>query len=433
MKQNFFKYVSKSVAGMIGISVYVLADTYFISLYSGADGITVLNLALPLYGLIFAIGSMIGIGSATVFAIKKAQNMTHINKYFSNSILWQIIFSIPFILLALLCPQLWLSIMGGNQEIIRLGTRYVQIVLLGAPFFMMNYSFTAFSRNDNAPTTAMVASLCASAFNIVFDYIFMFPLNMGISGAALATILSPVLSSIICCSHFLSKKSTVKFVWIMPCVKLLFSSCKLGVSAFVGEISSAVTTTVFNILLLKIAGNIGVASYGVVANLSLVAISIFNGIAQGVQPLISKSYGEGKFKNVTQLLRLGIILTTLTEAVIITVSLCFTDSLVNIFNSEGNKMLSAYAHNALQLYFLGFIFAGVNILLVTYFSATNNAVNAFVSSTLRGVVAIGFCAVVMSVIWGINGIWLSFAAAETITFVTIIFFILYRKNKGQYP
>ena len=164
--------------------------------------------------------------------------------------------------------------MGADARITELGIQYLRIILIGSPFFMMNYAFTAFARNDNATTIAMIGSLSGSAFNIVFDYIFMFPLNMGMAGAALATALSPIVTMSVCSIHYLGKKNTIGFRWRLPSPRHLFSCCKLGVSAFIGEIASAVTTTVFNILILAMAGNTGVAAYGVIANISIVALSI---------------------------------------------------------------------------------------------------------------------------------------------------------------
>lgn len=420
MKQQFYKYVFQNVAGMIGISIYILADTFFISVSAGADGITVLNLVLPLYGLIFALGSMIGIGSATRYAIKKAQRREDIDFYFTHSLTWQILISIPFILLGLFAPGNYLGFMGGDAGIIALGTDYVRIVLLFTPFFMSNYTFTAFARNDNAPTIAMFACLAGSTFNIVFDYIFMFPLKLGLAGAALATAVSPLVTILVAWVHFASKKSSIKFKWVFPSVKQLFWCMQLGVSAFVGEMSSAITTAIFNVLLLGIAGNIGVAAYGVVANLSLIAMAILNGISQGVQPLLSTSYGKDSEKELKQFLRMGLVTNLLVEGVILLLAWGMTESLVGIFNSEGNVMLAEYAYDGLRLYFLGYLLAGVNMVLVTYFSATGRARNASVASLLRGAVAVIVCAVVMSMIWGMNGVWISFFVAELVTLVVIL-------------
>lgn len=182
--------------------------------------------------------------------------------------------------------------MGGDAGIVALGIPYARIFLMFTPFFMCNYIVSAFVRNDGDPSLAMVATLSSSLFNVVFDYIFMFPMGLGLAGAALATAVSPIISISICSRHFFKKENSVQFVRQRPSARLLGQSCQLGISGFVGEMSSGVTTTVFNLLLLGLAGNVAVAAYGVVANFALVATAIFNGVAQGAQPLVSECYGK---------------------------------------------------------------------------------------------------------------------------------------------
>lgn len=426
MLKQFFKYISQSIAGMIGISVYILADTFFISVHSGADGLAVLNLILPVYGLVYAIGAMIGIGSATRYTINKARQ-ENTDFYFTQSVFWCLICSIPFILTGVFAPEKFLEILGGDRQLISLGRGYLRIMLITTPLFMSNYTFTAFARNDHATSRAMAGAIAGSMFNIVFDYIFMFPMGLGLSGAALATAFSPAITMLICTTHYLGSKNHVGFKWKSPSLKHLISCCQLGISAFVGELSSAIITIIFNMLLLGIAGNIGVAAYGVIANLSLVAMSIFNGLAQGAQPLISKNYGKGNLKNVKNLLKWSLISCLILEIIIVFISWGFTDNLIGIFNSENNLELLKYAHTGLRIYFLGFLFAGINIMLVAYFSATDNALPAITGSLMRGIFAIVFCAVILSEILGINGVWGSFLGAEVLTFAAVM--ILSRINK----
>ena len=426
MLKQFFKYISQSIAGMIGISVYILADTFFISVHSGADGLAVLNLILPVYGLVYAIGAMIGIGSATRYTINKARQ-ENTDFYFIQSVFWCLICSIPFILTGVFAPEKFLEILGGDRQLISLGRGYLRIMLITTPLFMSNYTFTAFARNDHATSRAMAGAIAGSMFNIVFDYIFMFPMGLGLSGAALATAFSPAITMLICTTHYLGSKNHVGFKWKSPSLKHLISCCQLGISAFVGELSSAIITIIFNMLLLGIAGNIGVAAYGVIANLSLVAMSIFNGLAQGAQPLISKNYGKGNLKNVKNLLKWSLISCLILEIIIVFISWGFTDNLIGIFNSENNLELLKYAHTGLRIYFLGFLFAGINIMLVAYFSATDNALPAITGSLMRGIFAIAFCAVILSKILGINGVWGSFLGSEVLTFAAVM--ILSRINK----
>lgn len=419
MLKRFSKYVFQSVASMMGQSVYILADTFFISVNSGADGLAVLNLILPVFGIMYAIGSMIGIGSATRYGISKAKG-EEANHYFMQSLSWTLLCSIPFMLVGIFFPDEFLMLLGANAKLAEMGKTYLRIVLIVAPFFMCNYSVTAFARNDNATSTVMAGSLAGSMFNIVFDYIFIFPAGLGFSGAALATAFCPVVTMLTCLRHYLSPKCTIGFKWKKLSVKHLISCCQLGVSAFVGEISSAVITFIFNILILGLTGSTGVAAYGVVANLSLVGMAIMNGMAQGAQPLISESFGKGAEDVVRKLLGWALKSVIAVEIAMIALVWIFTDPFIAVFNSENNQLLRQYAHTGLRLYFLGFLFAGINIMLVAYFSATANARPAILGSLLRGAVAIGICAIILSRILGMNGVWLSFLASEMITLVVIL-------------
>lgn len=426
MFKRFSKYMLQSVAGMIGISIYVLADTFFISVYAGADGLAVLNLILPVYGLIYAIGCMVGIGSATRYSITKARG-DNADFYFLQAIAWSVLISIPFVLTGIFIPDKLLQLLGADAGLTALGCGYIRIILIASPFFICNYSFTAFARNDHAPMTAMLGSIAGSMFNIIFDYIFMFSLHLGLPGAALATAFCPIVTMSICSTHYLGKHNHVPFHWRRLSFKRFLSCCQLGISAFVGEFSNGIIAMVFNMLLLHIAGNIGVAAYGIVANLSVVAMSIFNGLAQGAQPLISESYGKEQHIQVKQLIRWSIITCLTVELLVVVCIWCFTDPLIAIFNSENNAQLLYYAHTGLRLYFLGFLFAGINIMLVAYFSAVDNVRPAVVGSILRGAVAIIICAVVFSMLFGINGVWTSFFGSEVITFAAIT--LLSRKEK----
>lgn len=419
MLKQFTKYVLQSVAGMVGISVYILADTFFISLHSGANGLAVLNLILPVFGLVYAIGAMIGIGSATRYRISKAKGEP-VDFYFTQSVLFSVLCSIPFILIGIFLPEKLLQLLGGDATLTALGRDYLRIILIASPFFMTNYTFTAFTRNDHAPATAMFGSIAGSLFNIVFDYVFMFPMGLGMTGAALATAVCPAVTMSICCTHLFGKKNHVEFRFRRLSLRHLFSCCQLGISAFVGEISSAVTTIVFNMLILSIAGNIGVAAYGVIANISIVAMSIFNGLAQGAQPLISECYGKGDTAHVKKLLKWSLLTCLATEIIIVGAIFLATNPLISLFNSEQSAELARYADDGIRLYFLGYLVAGINIVLVAYFSAVDKPKPAITGSLLRGVVAIIFFAILLSALFGMTGIWLSFLCAEVLTFAVVL-------------
>ena len=429
LTKQFFKYVSQNIFGLLGTSCYILADTYFIAQAAGTDGVTLLNLCLPIYNLIFAFGSMIGLGAATRYAILRAQGDARAQCYFSNAIFSVCILAVPFMLVGIFRPDGLLRLMGGDADIVALGMNYARIFLMFTPFFMCNYVVASFVRNDGDPSLAMVATLSGSLFNVVFDYIFIFPMGLGLPGAALATAISPILSIAVCSAHFIKKSNTITFVRKAPSVRLLAQSCQLGISGFVGELSSGVTTTVFNFLLLRLAGNVAVAAYGVVANFALVATAIFNGVAQGAQPLVSQCYGKNEMAGARKLLLLGCGTALGLAALLYGVVFGYTDALTALFNSENSALMAAFAHSGMRIYFVGYFFAGCNIVAAGYLGAVNRPAEASITSLCRGMVAIVVCSLVLSALFGMNGVWAAFPVSEAITLALTVF--LLKRKAGR--
>ena len=429
LTKQFFKYVSQNIFGLLGTSCYILADTYFIAQAAGTDGVTLLNLCLPIYNLIFAFGSMIGLGAATRYAILRAQGDARAQRYFSNAIFSVCILAVPFMLVGIFRPDGLLRLMGGDADIVALGMNYARIFLMFTPFFMCNYVVASFVRNDGDPSLAMVATLSGSLFNVVFDYIFIFPMGLGLPGAALATAISPILSITVCSAHFIKKSNTITFVRKAPSVRLLAQSCQLGISGFVGELSSGVTTTVFNFLLLRLAGNVAVAAYGVVANFALVATAIFNGVAQGAQPLVSQCYGKNEMAGARKLLLLGCGTALGLAALLYGVVFGYTDALTALFNSENSALMAEFAHSGMRIYFVGYFFAGCNIVAAGYLGAVNRPAEASITSLCRGMVAIVVCSLVLSALFGMNGVWAAFPVSEAITLALTVF--LLKRKAGR--
>lgn len=429
LTKQFFKYVSQNIFGLLGTSCYILADTYFIAQAAGTDGVTLLNLCLPIYNLIFAFGSMIGLGAATRYAILRAQGDARAQRYFSNAIFSVCILAVPFMLVGIFRPDGLLRLMGGDADIVALGMNYARIFLMFTPFFMCNYVVASFVRNDGDSSLAMVATLSGSLFNVVFDYIFIFPMGLGLPGAALATAISPILSIAVCSAHFIKKSNTITFVRKAPSVRLLAQSCQLGISGFVGELSSGVTTTVFNFLLLRLAGNVAVAAYGVVANFALVATAIFNGVAQGAQPLVSQCYGKNEMAGARKLLLLGCGTALGLAALLYGVVFGYTDALTALFNSENSALMAEFAHSGMRIYFVGYFFAGCNIVAAGYLGAVNRPAEASITSLCRGMVAIVVCSLVLSALFGMNGVWAAFPVSEAITLALTVF--LLKRKAGR--
>ena len=426
--QEFGKYVSQSVLSQLGVSCYILADTYFISKGVGADGLTALNLAIPVFSVMNGCGFMLGIGSGTKYGIMKgAGNEKRGDVLFTSSLCVVTVLAVIFMLIGLLAADPITVLVGANAEVYDMTRTYLQVILLFSPMFMINNLLGAMIRNDGNTSLAMTAMLSGCLFNIVFDYIFVFPMGLGLFGAVLATAVAPIISILILLQHFVKKKNRFRLIRVRPDVRLVASAAGLGVPSLVTEVSSGLVIAVFNLLILGLAGNVGVAAYGVVANISIVVIAIYNGIAQGVQPLLSREYGRSQEKNVHRFLGWAMMLTVILAMVIYVGIYWNADVIAMIFNSGRDMDLQRIAVEGLKIYFTACPFVGANILLAIYFAATDQAAPAQMISLLRGLIVIIPLVFIMANVAGLTGVWMTFPLTELV--VCVVAYGLYKKMK----
>lgn len=236
LRNDFMKYVSSNVLGMLAISLYVLADTYFISACLGSNGLASLNIAIPVYNLMSAFALLLGIGSATRFTILHSQKRnTEASSLFSFTFLFGTLSGILLCMTGILFSEDIASILGANGEILPTTALYLKTILCFAPFFILNNIMIAYLRNDNDPKLAMSGMLIGSLSNIILDYVFMYPLNWGIFGAAFATGLAPIISLCILSIHFFKKTNSLKFILKDLKISYLKTIFTLGFSSFINE------------------------------------------------------------------------------------------------------------------------------------------------------------------------------------------------------
>lgn len=289
-------------------------------------------------------------------------------------------------------------------------------------------------RNDNAPQLSMAAMLIGSLANTVLDYVFVFPLKMGILGAVLATVFSPVISLAIMCVNILRKKNTFRAVKVKNAAKLLLHDFRLGFPSLLAQFSSGITIIVFNYIILRLKGNVGVAAYGIIANISVVIVAIYTGMAQGIQPLISNAHGSGNTASARSTVRLALIATTISSLAIYFAMFLLDSQIVSIFNNSGNQELRLIAEPGIKLYFTSTVFVGINLTIATYFTSIENALPAHILTILRGFAIIIPLAYLMSAIWGMTGVWLAYPITELVVAVAgaIIYLVKIKKGVRQW-
>lgn len=411
--RDFSRYTMLSVLGTLGVSCYILADTFFVSRGLGADGLTALNLAIPIYSFIHGTGLMLGMGGATKFSICKSQKKKEeANQIYTNIIYLAILFSAVFFLLGFFFSKPLSILLGADRSVREMTDTYLRWLLLFSPAFIMNNVLLCFVRNDESPQLSMGAMLIGSFSNIGLDYIFIFPMQMGIFGAVFATGLSPVISIAFLSPHWIRKKNTFHLSRAKMKPFIIRQELSLGLPSLIAQASSGIVMIIFNFIILSLEGNTGVAAYGVIANISLVIVAVYTGMAQGVQPLISAFYGAGDRRQARTVLRYSIITMLAVSCVAYLFIFVFAQPIAAVFNSGDNMELQRIAVSGLKLYFLCSIFAGYNIILSMFFTSTEKVLPAHILSLLRGFILIIPMALLLSVLWGMTGIWLVYPATE---------------------
>lgn len=437
--RDFLKYTSTNVLSMVGLSLYILADTYFIANGVGEDGLVALNLVLPVYSLMSGTGLMLGVGGAIRYAVDKGRRAAAVapagdggegaqsGNPLRGALLMGLMAAVVFLLLGIIFAGPIVRALGAEGGVGPLARTYLTTVLCFAPAFVLNSILLAFIRNDGEPRLAMAAMLTASMSNILLDYVFVFPLGWGIFGAAFATGLSPVISLCVLSSHFWRGKSALSLRgggaargW----ARLL----QAGFPTFVAEFCPGLIILLFNTVILRLAGSDGVGAYAVIANVAMVCQSLFSGLGQGIQPLLSYHTGAGRRQEVRRVFGWACGAALLFGVLFFMTGLFAAEPMTALFNREHNPALAALAYEGIPLYFLAFLPMGISVVAVSLFASTGRPKPAFVVAFVRGFAALAPSLLLLSSLFGMRGVWLSVPTAEVIALLLCLI-LLWRGTK----
>lgn len=430
--REFGHYIFMNIIAQIGISFYIIVDTFFISKGLGSMGLTALNLALPGFNLIFGVAMMLGMGGGTKYAVLKAGgDQEGANAVFTNAIYLVAAFSLLFVVPGLLFSRQLTRLLGAGDTVFDITHIYVRTLICFSPAFLLNTVLGCFVRNDGNPNLSMASSLVGSFSNIILDYVFIFPMGMGMFGAILATGLAPVISIVIMTPYLFRGKQKFRLKALKPEMANILSVFRLGIPSFVVEMSSGIVIVIYNYIILGLCGDVGVAAYGVVANISVVAIAIFTGVAQGMQPICSKAFGRGHHTAAARIKDYAGLLTAFVALLLYGVIFAFADQIATMFNSRGDTYLQTIAVEGLKLYFIGILFAGLNIVLSNYFVSVEWAWPAHIITLARGIVFLAPLAIGLSALWGIRGTWLAFPVCEAAVLILSAGFLILHKRRVE--
>lgn len=428
VRELFFHYLVPAICGTTVTSIYVLADTIIIGKRLGETALAALNIALPVYNVFFGMGLLAGVGGSVLMSICRGRGKKEEgNACFSAALILN--FIMFFICLAVFTAFMEdiARILGGTDETMPYIMDYIPYIIWGMGTYFFSAFLQTFIRNDGAPRLAMWSVIAGGVTNIILDLVFVYPLNMGMKGAALATVAASFLTVVILCTHFFSGKNQLRFT--LSGFRPIFAARIFanGFTSFVIEAASGFTIFIFNLQLLKYLGNAGISVYGIISNTALVVICLCKGIEQAAQPVLSINHGAGLKNRIRQVQSLSFKTSLVICTVPVVLGLAVPNLFTYIFLNPSPRVLDLAAP-AIRIYFTGFLFLGINMVLICYFQSVAKAAQSLGLCLMRGCILVVAFVYILPAFLGSAGIWLAFPCAEAVTMLYGLF--IYRRERN---
>ena len=430
IRNDLIRYILANVISSIGVSIYILIDTFFISKGMGAEGLAALNLALPVFNFLNGFGLMLGMGGGSKFSMLYCRTeRIETDRIFTNAFISMLAVSAVFEIAGIFFSKQFTHLLGADTTIFRLSHDYLKTILLFSPAFLMNNIMACFMRNDCAPRLAMLGMLSGSLANIILDYVFIFKLGMGMKGAALATCISPFVSMSIMSIHIITGWNAFSLRLMRPSWSIIKEIVSLGLHSFFTEISGGLVLMIFNFVIYRLMGNTGIAAYGVIANIGIVFTAIFVGLSSGIQPLLCRYHGRNDNAAIKYTLRLSIRIALALAALSYVLIYTQTSNIVSLFNSSGDSKMQVIAENGLRIYFLFMPFMGINTIVSVFFMSDEMPHSAQLISLLRGTFLVIPAAFIAYFLQSIGLVWLAVPISEALTMIMAVGLFHLRKRK----
>ena len=401
-------------------TVYTIVDGIFVSAYVGTNALAAINVVYPLVNILYGIALAFATGGSALAALHiGGKRKEEACRTFSVSMAAAIIIGCVISAIILLKLPIILQMLGATTLLMTDCKAYIYWWLFGAPIVVGKEMFTYFIRVDGSPTYSFLTALSGGLFNIVFDYIFIGQLHMGITGAALATFLGLLLSFVMGVVYFLTRSNFLCFTRHGLSVKEAFRSMINGTSEFVNQLAIAITTVVFNRSALIFAGENGVAAVSIIMYLQFLCIGIYFGFSMGLSTPLGYAYGDGNFSVCRVLEKYAYRFFAIAPIILYGCTYLLAPIGVLFFASPGSTVFDI-AVSGLRLYGLGFLFSGINIFAAIRMMTYGKGYISGMITFLRSFALLLLFLTILPRFLELNGIWLAVPAAEILTLIVAL-------------
>ena len=418
---------------MVFTSIYGVVDGFFVSNFAGKTPFAAINLIMPFVMVIGGMGFMVGTGgTALVSKVLGEGDRKKANEFFTMMIIFVLILAAVVSALGIAFIRPVAKFLGADEQMMGYCVVYGRIVIGFSAAFMLQNVFQSFLIAAEKPKLGLITILAAGCTNMVLDALFVGVFKWGVAGAAVATGISECVGGLIPLIYFIMpNKSLLRVVKTKLDIKAILQACGNGSSELMSNISSSVAGMLYNIQLGRLAGENGIAAYGVLMYVQFVFIAIFIGYSIGVAPIIGYNYGAQNYAELKSMRKKSMLIMGVLGVILSAVPFCFAKPLAKIFVSYDAELL-ALTVRAFKIYAIHFLLCGFNIFASGFFTALNNGGVSAAISFLRTLVFQSAAVIIMPIIFGVNGIWWAVVVAEVCAFIISTTFLIIKRKKYNY-
>ena len=430
LKKLYFRFLVPSLGSAMVMSIYTLTDAIVIGKGVGADALAALSITTPLLCILMSMGILFGVGGSVPMSVNRGTGNTgKANRFFTLS----------FFALAVIAVILWLvyglgissllRIMGANDTLYPYAMSYMKYINLFLPVAVFSNYIAIFVRADGDPNRAMVGVLLGGVVNIVLDILFVFPLHMGIGGAAFASVLGMVVQVAVGISHWFSRKNGLKFIKPKHIVSSVGQIIGNGIPSFFNELANGFIVLLFNIQILKYCGDTALSIYSVISNCVILFNSLFTGVGQAIQPIVATNYGANKWNRIQGVRKMSYLTIVLMGVVFSLSGILFPLGVCSVFMKIGSAS-ELLAQSAIRTYFIAFLPMGINLLTSYYLQSILNVKRSLCISLLRNVLLSGIAILTFPLLFGGDSLWRVMPVVEVLVLVVSVVFLRASKKKA---
>lgn len=431
---KLIRFTLPSVVMMIFTSIYGMVDGFFISNYVGKTAFASVNLIIPYLQILGGVGAMLGVGGSALTAKTLGEgDIPKARKYFTMMTYLMVGVGVFFSIVGIAFLRPMAYVFGATDNMIDDCMAYGTTCLIFNAALLMQYGFQSYLIVAGQPKLGLAVTVLAGVTNMVLDFLLTAVFRMGVVGAALATGLSQCVGAVTPFLWFLSKRNTSDLRFSKTRIEIgpMLKACANGSSEMLSSVSGSITGILYNLQLMKYAGEDGVAAYGVVMYSAFIFLGVFVGYSNGSSPIVGYHYGAQNHKEVKNVLKRSMILMGGAAAVLTALAMIFSRTLSSIFVGYDANLLEMTVH-AFLICSIPFLFMWFNIYTSSFFTALNDGAVSAAISFMRALVFPVICIIVLPMIWQLDGVWYSLVASELLGVTVSLGFLIGKRKKYHY-